>query len=530
MKVEFSAKAWVLGVAAGLAIVPTLDAQAWPGAEETKAAVTAPAEEAAPAKKPSFLSRLFKRTKPAAKEQAPKSAEQKVAAKPAGGKSEVMRQLEEMYRRNGRQMPNFMNDSDKAAPSQKRVSAPQVATKAAVKPAKVAEPQQAAPAVKPQPTTDNTTVAKKSNHQASQIATTTSEGKKQSAIRQVAGPLSRFFGRLRGGRNPNDERPKQVYRMSPADIQAQKDLYEGRTPEREYLPQNAQPSPAIAIVPPAPEASVKPGVPLVKPEAPKSPSFLGDSTAAKEPELLAPEAPEAAPAKPVEKPVAEVDAPKLPEFDPAVELPADAPKLPAAPAEEIASDKEEENPFAGLKPMPMPEDTAEAKPEIKPEADDSEAPKLPEPNEIEIADDAKPASDNAPEENAAPKSEHEEKLQKIAQRAELTGLKGFCPVVLRDERDLRDALPRFNSEFEGRIYNFSSEEALKKFEASPTTYAPAAGGDDVVLKSDSDEATQGTLDYAVWFKDRLYLFNSKDSLDTFVISPAKYAIVKESKK
>jgi len=28
----------------------------------------------------------------------------------------------------------------------------------------------------------------------------------------------------------------------------------------------------------------------------------------------------------------------------------------------------------------------------------------------------------------------------------------------------------------------------------------------------------------VWFKDRLYLFSTKESLQTFVISPAKYSI------
>src|SRR5690606_34573350 len=37
----------------------------------------------------------------------------------------------------------------------------------------------------------------------------------------------------------------------------------------------------------------------------------------------------------------------------------------------------------------------------------------------------------------APK--YEEKLQKIAARDGMTGLKGFCPVALRDRRDLVDA-------------------------------------------------------------------------------------------
>ena len=67
-------------------------------------------------------------------------------------------------------------------------------------------------------------------------------------------------------------------------------------------------------------------------------------------------------------------------------------------------------------------------------------------------------------------------------------------------------------------------ESRKKFEANPAAYAPAAGGKDVVLLTDDKSDAEGTLDNAVWFKDRLYLFSSKDSLEMFVISPAKYSI------
>jgi YHS domain-containing protein len=132
-------------------------------------------------------------------------------------------------------------------------------------------------------------------------------------------------------------------------------------------------------------------------------------------------------------------------------------------------------------------------------------------------EEAKPEGDSK-------KQDHSDKLQKIAERKELTGLKGFCPVDLRDNRGLTDSLPQFNSEFEGVTYNFSSLEAKQKFDKSPAKYAPASGGQDVV-KNDELEAA-GSLDHAVWYKDRLYLFATQESLQTFVIDPAKFAISK----
>ena len=46
-------------------------------------------------------------------------------------------------------------------------------------------------------------------------------------------------------------------------------------------------------------------------------------------------------------------------------------------------------------------------------------------------------------------------------------------------------------------------------------------GHDVVLKA-SEIAAPGSLDYALWFKDRLYLFSSPETLDEFSQSPEQY--------
>ncbi len=120
-----------------------------------------------------------------------------------------------------------------------------------------------------------------------------------------------------------------------------------------------------------------------------------------------------------------------------------------------------------------------------------------------------------------------DKMRRIAERKGQTGLKGFCPVALRDRRDLVDSNPHFASSYGTKIYTFSSSEAKEKFDANPSKYAPAADGYDVVLMTGSGDLVDGSLDHAVWYRNRLYLFNGRKSLQTFVLEPAQYAVAGE---
>ena len=52
------------------------------------------------------------------------------------------------------------------------------------------------------------------------------------------------------------------------------------------------------------------------------------------------------------------------------------------------------------------------------------------------------------------------KQEMIAARKGLRGLKGFCPVVLRDDRDLVDAHSQFRVIFNSKTYYLSSSEAV----------------------------------------------------------------------
>lgn len=115
------------------------------------------------------------------------------------------------------------------------------------------------------------------------------------------------------------------------------------------------------------------------------------------------------------------------------------------------------------------------------------------------------------------------KLEMIAARKGLRGLKGFCPVALRDHRDLVDAQSQFRVVYNDKTYYLSSSEAVSEFHSDPAKYAPAARGADVIHLAITGEELEGTLDHAVWYKGRLYLFSSAETMETFVAAPSSHA-------
>jgi YHS domain-containing protein len=101
-------------------------------------------------------------------------------------------------------------------------------------------------------------------------------------------------------------------------------------------------------------------------------------------------------------------------------------------------------------------------------------------------------------------------------------MKGFCPVELRDNRQLKDSSLEFYSSYGSRTYYFSSANSLAKFVANPRRYVPAGEGRDVVLMTHTGEELQGRLDFAAWYRNRLFLFTSAKALQAFKANPAMY--------
>ncbi len=118
----------------------------------------------------------------------------------------------------------------------------------------------------------------------------------------------------------------------------------------------------------------------------------------------------------------------------------------------------------------------------------------------------------------------QQKYELISSRKNVRGFKGFCPVALRDRRELLDTDPEFQVLYQEKLYYFSSDESKRRFEIDPEHYLPASSGRDVVVFKDSGTIEEGMLDFAVWYQGRLYLFASKESMTKFSTTPSDYAV------
>jgi YHS domain-containing protein len=188
------------------------------------------------------------------------------------------------------------------------------------------------------------------------------------------------------------------------------------------------------------------------------------------------------------------------------------------------------------KPITQPKIAAHAPAPIHPAVEEQSG-------TIHVADSAPavsqtPTAPQAPTPPAAPKrfvernpatqmppatAESDSQMHRVGERTGQHGMKGFCPVALREQRRLVDALPVYSAIYQAKRYYFSSAEAQARFEEAPQKYAPVAGGTDVVVRSSSDQVVDGTLDFAVWYKDRLFLFCSPESAEAFSLNPHPYA-------
>ncbi|ADG68704.1 Tetratricopeptide TPR_2 repeat protein [Planctopirus limnophila DSM 3776] len=106
---------------------------------------------------------------------------------------------------------------------------------------------------------------------------------------------------------------------------------------------------------------------------------------------------------------------------------------------------------------------------------------------------------------------------------------GYCPVALREARELVDGRPEFACESDGQRILCSSAEALKLFQSDPSRYLPVKAGQDLVLSKESSSAgkpdelptptsppaSRGNLAYASWYEGKLYFFQSAAALKEF---------------
>ena len=413
--------------------------------------------------------------------------------------SPIQKQLEELYRKDGRPMPQ-MNFSQTPVPANGQVPAADGSVRPnVVAPSNVVPPKPRTFLDKINPFSRNKTApAALPQHPANPIPSNAARAPQRP---MGAAPIANGVNQAGGNQNPANRFNNTAARALP-------------------IPQATQPAPIAQ--PKAAQSGSQLSNTL--PPVPGDPGYQGTAAKIGGEALAVPPAP------------ASVDDALENAFNEKVEEKiAETAEEVTAPTVE-AKPTENDNPFSGLslddefgpasKPAAKP-----AKPEItKPETPITDEP-MPEEKSIELptedeiplspaASQAEPAKEEIKE---PAKEEVDSKMKLIAERGELRGLKGFCPVTLRDERDLKNALPEHHSTFKGRTYYFGSADAKAAFDEHPQQYAPISGGQDVVLLKEK-VTKEGSLDHAVWFKDRLYLFTSQKTLEQFVATPKEFAI------
>ncbi|MHC4697412.1 MAG: hypothetical protein ACYTFA_11765 [Planctomycetota bacterium] len=102
-------------------------------------------------------------------------------------------------------------------------------------------------------------------------------------------------------------------------------------------------------------------------------------------------------------------------------------------------------------------------------------------------------------------------------------LDGNCPVCLVKMSKLVEGDPDISSFYDGRKYLFPSAEQKRMFDANPTAFVPALGGDCTVCKIEKGKKVAGNSRFYSIHDGRLYLFPSSKQKRRFDKSPEKYA-------
>jgi protein disulfide-isomerase len=102
-------------------------------------------------------------------------------------------------------------------------------------------------------------------------------------------------------------------------------------------------------------------------------------------------------------------------------------------------------------------------------------------------------------------------------------LDGFCPVELMEHHSWVAGDKRWGVVHLGRTYLFAGPEQWQRFFANPEKYAPALSGLDVVLAIERNQFVPGDRRYGGYYDGKLYLFSSEETLQKFDHEPHRYA-------
>jgi len=102
-------------------------------------------------------------------------------------------------------------------------------------------------------------------------------------------------------------------------------------------------------------------------------------------------------------------------------------------------------------------------------------------------------------------------------------LNGYSPVAIMQDQLWQQGSHEFAVIYKGRLYHLGDEEQLEQFEAAPEQFAPAMLGYDPVELSTGGKQVDGDIRFGAFYRDRLYLLNSEANRQRFIENPAWYA-------
>ncbi|MCE5267264.1 MAG: hypothetical protein LLG00_05205 [Planctomycetaceae bacterium] len=107
--------------------------------------------------------------------------------------------------------------------------------------------------------------------------------------------------------------------------------------------------------------------------------------------------------------------------------------------------------------------------------------------------------------------------------APMVAIEGFCPVeLLRNGRWVQGDT-RWTVVYKGLIYRLSGAKQRQEFAASPEAFAPVNGGNDPVVSIEQHRSVPGQSAYCATYGGRLYMFSSDTTLSRFNSDPQRYA-------
>lgn len=108
--------------------------------------------------------------------------------------------------------------------------------------------------------------------------------------------------------------------------------------------------------------------------------------------------------------------------------------------------------------------------------------------------------------------------QPSAHSGAASGLNGYSPVSIVDRRQWIKGRPDLACEYNDIVYYFVDESELDLFRADPSRYVPQLGGCDAVALTQDNREQPGSIRYAAFYRQRLYLFASSQNRLQFIES------------